>query len=95
MIRHREEILERQLVQERIAQAAMELYASACVLSRRDADLASARAPSQTAAIDGAVADLFLMQTARRIRKCLGRLGDNEDEQLRAAAAKLVGLPAC
>src|SRR6266576_909145 len=39
LIRHREEILERQLVQERIARAAMELYACACVLSRWDSEL--------------------------------------------------------
>src|SRR5438093_3215426 len=39
LIRHREEILERQYVQERIARAAMELFACACVLSRWDAAL--------------------------------------------------------
>jgi alkylation response protein AidB-like acyl-CoA dehydrogenase len=39
LVRHREEILDRQLVQEPIAQAAMELYASACALSRRDAEI--------------------------------------------------------
>src|SRR5213594_3575127 len=44
LMRHREEILERQLVQERIARAAMELYACACVLSRWDAELQASRA---------------------------------------------------
>src|SRR5262249_48046128 len=39
LIRHREAILERQYVQERIARAAMELFASACVLSRWDAEI--------------------------------------------------------
>ena len=39
LIRHREAILDRQLVQEPIARAAMELFASLCVLSRRDAEL--------------------------------------------------------
>jgi acyl-CoA dehydrogenase family protein 9 len=34
LIIHREEIIERQLIQERISWAAMELFASACVLSR-------------------------------------------------------------
>ena len=36
LIRHREEIVERQLVQERIAWVAMELFAAACALSRWD-----------------------------------------------------------
>ena len=43
LIGHREAILDRQLVQEPIAQAAMELFASVCVLSRRDAELCEAR----------------------------------------------------
>ena len=41
LIRHREEILDCQLVQERFAHAAMELFASACVLSRWDSELRS------------------------------------------------------
>lgn len=36
LIRHREEILERQLVQAPVAEAAIELFASACVLARID-----------------------------------------------------------
>ena len=39
LIRHREEIVERQLVQERIAWLAMELFATACALSRWDDEL--------------------------------------------------------
>ena len=39
LITYREPILDMQLVQERIAGAAMELFASACVLSRWDAEL--------------------------------------------------------
>src|SRR6266481_2889012 len=60
LIRHQEAILERQYVQERIARAAMELFASACVLSRWDAEL---RAAGSHATVDGTsrgTADLFL-----------------------------------
>src|SRR5207245_1994239 len=42
LIHYREEILDRQYVQERIARAAMELFACACVLSRWDAELQAA-----------------------------------------------------
>lgn len=72
LMRHREEILERQLVQEPIAQAAMELYASICVLARLDSD----RTPAPAAA------DLFLQQSARRIRIALRQLSDNDDSAI-------------
>ena len=39
LIRHQEEVLERQLEQERLSWAAMELFAAACVLSRWDHEL--------------------------------------------------------
>src|SRR5439155_20855657 len=42
LIRHREEVVDRQLVQERIACLAMELFAAACALSRWDDALARA-----------------------------------------------------
>ena len=64
LIRHREEILERQLVQEPIAEAAMELYASACVLSRLDTEGASS----------SPAASLFLHQSARRIKEAFHRV---------------------
>ena len=68
LLRHREAILDRQLVQEPIAEAAMELYASACVLSRRDAELSSGGTGDSLAAWEPAAAALFLRQSARRIR---------------------------
>jgi alkylation response protein AidB-like acyl-CoA dehydrogenase len=43
LVRHGEEIIERQYAQERIAEAAMDLFASACVLSRLDACSAPSR----------------------------------------------------
>lgn len=81
MIRHKEEILERQLVQEPIALAAMELYASICVLARLDVD----RGPS----LDP-VADLFLHQSARRIRSALRQLHDNDDQSVERAASRIL-----
>lgn len=39
VFRHREEVLERQFEHERLSWAAMEILASACVLSRRDSEL--------------------------------------------------------
>lgn len=86
LIRHREEILERQLVQQPIAEAAMELYASACVLSRYDAELQAGGRDGPLGAWEAAAADLLLQQSARRTREALQRLGDHDHAAIRRAA---------
>ncbi|QEH35531.1 putative acyl-CoA dehydrogenase [Aquisphaera giovannonii] len=91
MVRHREEIIERQLVHRRIARAAMELYASACVLSRRDAELSGAIAPDDAHGLGGAAAMLFLDSSARRIREELRALNDNDDSRVADAARSALG----
>src|ERR1700757_2464348 len=86
LITYREPILDMQLVQERIANAAMDLFASTCVLSRVDGEIQSARRNGETASPDRSAADLFLRQSFRRIRGFLGGLTDNDDKALLAAA---------
>ena len=79
LMRNREAILDRQLVQEPIAETAMELYASVCVLSRRDAEL-SGDSPGETSpGWHPAAADLFLRQSAGRIRAALGRVNNRDN----------------
>ncbi|MCE9589428.1 MAG: acyl-CoA dehydrogenase family protein [Planctomycetes bacterium] len=78
---HRENILDRQYVHERIAEAAMSIYASACVLSRLDDEMARPGA----AAIDPA-AYYFLKISSRRIAEQLASLRDNDDNSTTAAA---------
>src|SRR5467141_270176 len=68
LITYREPILDMQLVQERIANAAMDLFASTCVLSRLDGEIQFARRNGDAAAPDHADANLFLRQSFRRIR---------------------------
>jgi alkylation response protein AidB-like acyl-CoA dehydrogenase len=80
LVRHREAILDRQYVQERIANVAMELFASACVLSRWDADLQAGLMHRDRAA------EVFLRQSARRSQRWLAELRDNDDEAVTAAA---------
>ena len=91
LITYREPILDMQLVQERIADAAMDLFASTCVLSRWDAELQFARRNGDSASVDHSAADLFLRQSFRRIRGFLGGLTDNEDKSLLAAANSVLG----
>src|SRR5213080_3743473 len=93
LIVYREPILDMQLVQERIAGAAMDLFASTCVLSRQDAELQFARRNGDSAPLDHSAADLFLRQSFRRIRGFLGGLTDNEDKSLLAAANSVLGKP--
>ena len=75
-----------QLVQERIANAAMDLFASTCVLSRHDAELQFAQRNGSSSSPDKFAADLFLRQSFRRIRHFLAGLTDNEDKWVLATA---------
>ena len=91
LVRYREPILDMQLVQERIAGAAMDLFASAATLSRWDAEIQSAQRNGGSAATKNTAAELFLRQSARRIRGFLDGLGDNDDEIILRAAESSLG----
>ena len=86
LIAYREPILDMQLVQERIANAAMDLFASTCVLSRWDAELQAARRNGDKAPSEHKAADLFLRQSFRRIRGFLDGLNHNDDKAVLATA---------
>jgi len=83
LVRHREEIVESQLVQERIAWLAMELFAAACALSRCDAELATG-----SRAMD-AVAKLAISDSLSRARTARRELGSKDDRLIRAAGEQL------
>src|SRR6266702_3408782 len=93
LITYREPILDMQLVQERIADAAMDLFASTCVLTRLYAEVQLARRNGDSAAPDHSAADLFLCQSFRRIRRFLGGLTDNDDKSVLAAAKSSLANP--
>jgi len=86
LVTYREPILDMQLVQERIANAAMDLFASTCVLSRIDGEIQLARRNGETPSTDCSTAHLFLRQSFRRIRGFLAGLTDNDDKAVIAAA---------
>ena len=85
LITYREPVMEMQLIQERIAVAAMELFATTCVLSRWDSELA-ATARNGEREPDHVAADLFFRRSLRRIREALRDLGDNDDRALMTTA---------
>jgi alkylation response protein AidB-like acyl-CoA dehydrogenase len=79
LMTHRESILFRQYVQERIADAACELYASACTLARLDHVLNVGNGRAAEVARDEMVGRYYLRLSDRRIRQCLAALTDNDD----------------
>ncbi len=83
---HREAILERQYVQERIAEAACELYASSCTLSRLDHLLMNGNGNPKESNRDVTAGRYFLRLANRRIQQNLAALTDNEDAQTTATA---------
>jgi len=91
LIAYREPILDMQLLQERIAGAAMELFASTCTLSRWDSELKAARRNGASASSQIDVADLFLRQSFRKTRRFLAGLSNNDDKALLATATAVLG----
>jgi alkylation response protein AidB-like acyl-CoA dehydrogenase len=93
LITYREPILDMQLIQERIANAAMDLFASTCVLSRIDGEIQFAGRNGNSVSPDHSAADLFLRQSFRRIRGFLAGLTDNDDKAVIAAAKSCLTSP--
>jgi hypothetical protein len=87
VLRHyREAVLERQYVQERIADAACDLYASSCTLSRLDHLLTHGNHdPAEQSRL--VIAGRYFLRLAdRRIKHNLAALFHNDDDQTTAAA---------
>jgi alkylation response protein AidB-like acyl-CoA dehydrogenase len=86
LMKYREAILERQYVQGRIADAACELYASSCTLSRLDQLLTHGNGNPIELNRDVTAGKYYLRLANRRIQQCLAALTDNDDETTTAAA---------
>jgi len=103
---HREAVLQKQYVQERIANIACDLYAASCSLSRLDFLLSPHPHPSPPGGegpgvrgnnhAEGKERDVqaghyFLKLADRRIRQNLAALGDNDDEETTKTANLFLG----
>ncbi len=91
LIQYREPVMDMQLVQERIAGVAMEMFASACVISRLDAEIQGVARNGEADASDREAGELFLRQSSRRMRRLLADLNDNDDRDLLATANVVLG----
>jgi acyl-CoA dehydrogenase family member 9 len=74
-MKHREEILERQYIHERIADAAIALYTSSCTLARIDHELLSGQATD----LDRTAATLFLHSAFDRFDGAMHTLNNPDD----------------
>ncbi len=91
VLRHyREAVLDRQYIQERIAEAATELYVSACVISRLDSILGGNGAATPNAERDLAIGRFYLKAADRRIRQQLDALWDHDDAETTTLANVLL-----
>ena len=90
LVLYREPILDMQLIQERIAGAAMDLFAATCVLSRWDSEMQAGQRNGNTR-LESSVPNLFLRQSFRRVRTFLDGLGDNDDPAVLKTANEILG----
>ena len=72
LVTYREPIMDMQLIQERIAGAAMDLFAATCVLSRWDSELQGSQRNGNSPRSQLGPPALFLRQSFRRVR-CVPR----------------------
>jgi acyl-CoA dehydrogenase family protein 9 len=86
LMKHRENILYRQYVQERLADAACELYASSCTLARLDALMTDGNGHAEEVERNVTAGCYFLRLSNRRIKQCLAALSDNDDKDTTATA---------
>jgi acyl-CoA dehydrogenase family protein 9 len=82
---YRKEIIDRQMELERLADMAVELFATACVLARTQQLLAAHGEDGATDAL--ALCDLFVVEAGRRFRASRGALRSAQDESRRRVAA--------
>lgn len=83
LVRHQKKILDKEYVQERLADAAIEIFNSACVMSRLDSEISS-NSPDVTKNLP--VGTYYLKVANRRIKGNLEAMGDNDDDASTVAA---------
>jgi alkylation response protein AidB-like acyl-CoA dehydrogenase len=91
LMKHREQILFRQYVQERLSDAACELFAASCTLARLDRLLTLGNGQPGERERDVQVGQYYLRLADRRIGQSLAALTDNDDEQTTRTADVVLG----
>ena len=88
VIRHGKGIIEKQFLQERMANTAIDVYHAMAVLSRASAALERARGDERMVPADMDCARIFVPMAMRRARRSVRALGRNQDARLKAMAER-------
>jgi acyl-CoA dehydrogenase family protein 9 len=88
--KHGKHIIERQYVQERLANAAMDIYLATATLSRVTAEIDRANGDAEAVAAQIDCARVFVHMAYRRTRRNLRALKANQDARLTAIADRAV-----
>lgn len=87
LLRHGKEIIERQFDQERMANAAIDIYLAACTLVRASWAIEQAGGPEKAPA-DLDHAKLFVPAASRRARRAVRAMDHNQDARLKGIAER-------
>ncbi|MGH7679071.1 MAG: acyl-CoA dehydrogenase family protein [Gemmatimonadaceae bacterium] len=88
VIKHGKGIIEKQFLQERMANTAIDVFHAMATLSRATAALESAGGDAGKAAADLDCARIFVPMAMRRARRSVRALGRNQDARLKAIAER-------
>lgn len=88
VIRHGKGIIEKQFLQERMANAAIDVYHAMATLSRATAALEAVGGEVSQAAADVDCARIFVPMAMRRARRSVRALGRNQDARLKTIAER-------
>ncbi len=86
---HGSDIVERQQVQKRMADAAMDIYAQIATVSRLDGVIQASAAPELTTD-DRYVGETFCTRAARRVERNLDQIDHNDDDRQHAIAQQAI-----
>ena len=91
LAKYREDIVEKQLTLNRLAEAGMCFYTTAAVLSKLDTDLTSVHGNAAALGNDVVVAKLYCKLAAQRAQRALDGLFDNNDGEIEQIADRITG----
>jgi len=92
LARHREDIVEQQMILDRVATIVIAIYTMTAVLSKLDAELAHAGNRSQTLADDLAAGKLYCQEAFATIDRAFGSLFQNNDKNVEAVSDNRSGI---
>ena len=89
---HREEIVERQLLLDRVASIAMSVYAMSAVISKLDADLTAVDDRKEALGHDFSIATYFIHSQLRMCNHWVRGIRANHDEEILELADQITGI---